>query len=324
MAVTEGLPVLQVARIEPQDASQRWLVRHLWGHEAVGFVAGSPKACKSWLGLDLALSVASGTPCLGRFDVEQPGPALVYLAEDALGGVRDRVANLASARGLVLECLDLHVITAAGLRLDLQRDRERLEATLDHLHPRVLVLDPLVRLHRLDENSAAEISGLLGYLRELNRRHHLAILLVHHMSKKAHANVGQALRGSGDLHAWSDSSCYLLRQANGRLKLVVEHRAAPAPEPMMLELVDDARGIRLEVTGRDARPQPLDERVRQALTTSGQPRSRKALRSELQVNNKRLGDALDRLDERGQIQRTPDGWVASQATKPDDRQMSLT
>jgi len=321
--MTESLPVLQVARIEPQDVSRRWLVRHLWGHESVGFVAGSPKSCKSWLGLDLALSVATGTPCLGRFDVQQPGTALVYLAEDALGGVRDRVASLAAARGLDLERLDLHVITAAGLRLDLQRDRERLEGTLNDLRPRVLVLDPLVRLHRLDENSAAEISGLLGYLREINRHHHLAILLVHHMSKKAHAHVGQALRGSGDLHAWSDSSCYLLRQANNRLKLVVEHRAAPAPEPMLLELVDDARGIRLEVTGRDARPQPLDERVRQVLAGSPGPRSRKTLRAELQVNNKRLGDALDRLDQRGQIQRTPAGWVASQPSQPDDRQMSL-
>ena len=135
--------------------------------------------------------------------------------------------------------------------------------------------------------------------------------------------MGQALRGSGDLHAWSDSSCDLLRQANNRLKLVVEHRAAPAPEPMMLELVDDARGIRLEVTGRDARPQPLDERVRQALAGSAGPRSRKALRAELKVNNKRLGDALDRLDQRGQIQRTPAGWIACLPSQPDDRQMSL-
>ena len=92
---------------------------------------------------------------------------------------------------------------------------------------------------------------------------------------------------------------------------------------MLLELVDDARGIRLEVTGRDARPQSLDERVRQVLAGSPGPRSRKKLRAELQVNNKRLGDALDRLDQRGQIQRTPAGWVASQPAKPDHRQMSL-
>lgn len=321
--MTEGLPVLQIARIEQLDVSKRWLVRHLWGHEAVGFVAGSPKTCKSWLGLDLALSVATGTPCLGRFDVERPGTTLVYLAEDSLASVRERVAHLAAVRGLDLDTLDLHVIASAGLRLDLERDRLRLQATLHELQPRLLVLDPLIRIHRLDENSSSDISGLLGYLRELNRQHHMAILLVHHMSKKARAHVGQALRGSGDLHAWSDSSCYLLRQANNRLKLVVEHRAAPAPEPMLLELLDDARGIRLEVTGRNAQPQPLDERVRLTLASSSEPRSRKALRADLQVNNKRLGDALERLDQRGQIQRTTAGWIATEPAQTDSRQLSL-
>ena len=41
-------------------------------------------AAKIWLGLDLALSVATGTPCLGKYAVPQPEPVLIYLAEDAL------------------------------------------------------------------------------------------------------------------------------------------------------------------------------------------------------------------------------------------------
>ena len=43
-----------------------------------------PKCSKTWLGLDIALSVATGTACLGKYAVPQPGPVLVYLAEDAL------------------------------------------------------------------------------------------------------------------------------------------------------------------------------------------------------------------------------------------------
>ena len=66
-----------------------------------------------------------------------------------------------------------------------------------------------MRLHRLDENSAADISGLLGFLRQLNRQHDVAVGLVHHMAKRARQDPGQALRGSSDLHAWTDSACYL-------------------------------------------------------------------------------------------------------------------
>ncbi len=188
MAV-KPLPVLQVAAIESRDPEEDWLVNGLWGRAAVGFVAGSPKTCKSWLALDFAVSVASGTAALGRFDIDAPGPALVYLAEDHLSSVRQRVGSLCDHRALALDRLDLHVITAPGLRLDLEADLQRLDQALHRHRPRLLVLDPLVRLHRCDENSSAEISALLGALRELNRRHDVAVLVVHHMSE-ASAKTG--------------------------------------------------------------------------------------------------------------------------------------
>lgn len=299
------LPTLQIAAVQPVADDAKWLVRELWGHEAVGIIGGAPKCCKSWLALDLAVSIASGTAALGRFAVEQRGPALIYLAEDALAGVRERVAALCVHRHLDMAALPLHVITAASLRLDRAEDRDRLDATVAQLEPRLLVLDPLVRLHRLDENSAAEISGLLGYLRELNRRHHLAVVLVHHMSKKARAQLGQALRGSGDLHAWTDSACYLVRRKAG-LQLTIEHRAAPAPEPLLLELATDPP--HLELRGADLPPPPLADAVRDRLRQVGSPQTRAALRAALAVNNKRLGDALAALEELGQIRRSQQGW----------------
>jgi hypothetical protein len=38
--------------------------------QAVGIVGGEPKCCKSFLALDLAVAVASGTACLRRFPVQ--------------------------------------------------------------------------------------------------------------------------------------------------------------------------------------------------------------------------------------------------------------
>jgi len=191
------LPTARIHAIDPQPEEARWLVKGLWSASAVGIIGGAPKSCKSFLALDLAVSVASGTACLGRFEVERPGPALVYLAEDPLVHVRDRVLQLCQHRGLALERLPLHVITAPSLRLDVEADRQALGQTLSAIKPRLLVLDPLVRLHTtLDENSSADISRLLGFLRELNRRHEVAIALVHHMAKRSRRDPGQALRGS--------------------------------------------------------------------------------------------------------------------------------
>lgn len=311
--MTEALPTLPVHAIDAQPGEAQWLVQDLWGADAVGVIGGAPKTCKSTLALDLAVSVASGTACLDRFQVHTPGPVIVYLAEDALPRIRDRVAQLCQHRGLALSALDLHVVTAPRLRLDLQRDRHALQHTLTALRPTLLILDPLVRLHCRDENSASDVSELLGFLREINRRHHLAVVLVHHMAKRSRRDLGQALRGSSDLYAWLDSACYLVRLADQRLRLTVEHRAAPAPDPLLLRLAGgDGQPLRLLIhTEGVAPPPPLAEAVRAQLLQAGKPLTRTTLRQQLRVNNARLGEALHELQRRGLVLHTHQGWAAS-------------
>ena len=171
------LQVLPAWRLSAQAVEQRWLVTDLWCQEAVGIVGGEPKCCKSFLALDLAVAVASGRPCLRRFEVPHPGRVLLYAAEDALHIVRARLEGICAAAGCRLDTLDVQVITAPSLRLDLPADRERLEGTVAELAPRLLILDPFVRLHRVDENASGEVAPLLAFLRELQRRHHLAVAL---------------------------------------------------------------------------------------------------------------------------------------------------
>lgn len=312
------MPICPASELPEQPANDGWLVEGLWSQLAVGFIAGHPKVGKSWLALDLAVSVASGTDCLGRFKVHRTGPALAYLAEDPLPRVRERIGSLCAHKGIPLAGLELSVITAPCLWLDREEDRASLDEALGRLKPRLLVLDPLIRLHGLDENRSTEIAGLLGFLRLLSRKHELSIVVVHHMSKKSRRHLGQALRGSSDLHAWSDSSAYLTRQKD-HLLLTLEHRSAPAPEPLALTLVagHDGRMPHLEplassaaeVPATDSPPGSLADSVCSLLRTAGQPLSRVALRARLGVNNSRLGDVLVSLERAGRLCRTLDGWT---------------
>ena len=79
---------------------------------------------------------------------------------------------------------------------------EKLANAVARLRPRLLLLDPFVRLHRIDENNAGVVSALLAYLRTLERQEHVAIVVVHHPRKNgpSGAQAGLGLRGSGDLH----------------------------------------------------------------------------------------------------------------------------
>lgn len=316
-AAPESLDVVRAGDIDAEPPEARWLIRSLWARAAVGIIGGAPKCGKSWLGLDMAISVASGTPCLDHFPVEAKGPTLVYLAEDALPMVRSRIDAICRHRTLDIAALDVHVIATPVLRLDLAKDQQRLANTVMAIRPRMLLLDPLVRLHRLDENSASEISGLLGFLRELQRACDVAVVLVHHASKKQRAQPGQALRGSSDLHAFGDCNAYLA-QKNDYLVLTLEHRAAKAPEPFNLALTSRPDGTATHLALRD-RPPPIDtsESLADAIIArlkSDAPRTRHDLRADLRVNNERLGEALVELERRGRIARTAQGWAPAALT----------
>ena len=305
------LPMVRVAEIPNEENAQRWLVEQLWGESSVGVIGGAPKCSKTWLGLDLALSVATGTECLGKYAVPRAGPVLVYLAEDALPVVRERVEGMARHRSLDLAGVEIHVITAPTLRLDRGPHRERLFETARRIRPRLLLLDPLVRLHGIDENNATEVAQLLAYFRSLQRRLDLSVMLVHHTRKNVSGGVaaGQGLRGSSDLHAFGDSNLYL-RRSRERLVLSGEHRAAAAPPAVYLELSTsnaDTMHLRVVAELEQHNHRDLEQQVLELLSPGG-VLTRAKLRDTLSVKNERLGDVLQSLERTARIRRTPTGW----------------
>ena len=307
-----GLPVQRAADLSAQADRAAWLVEGLWAEQAVGILGGEPKCCKSFLALDMAVGVASGAPCLRRFAVRRTGPVLLFPAEDALHVVRQRLEGICAAARTDLHQLPLYVITAPRLLLDLPQDRERLRQTVAAIQPALLVLDPFIRLHRADENASKEIAPLLGYLRELQREFHLAVLLVHHVRKRsAKDRPGQALRGSSDLHGWGDSNLYLRRHGQ-HLVLSIEHRAAAAGEDLALQLIEKGPALALG----PCEPQPPDEpqpaappeRVLQTLQTAAAPLSARQLRAICRLRTATLCDTLAALRRDGRVTQSPEGY----------------
>lgn len=289
-----------------------WLVETLWSEEGVGIVGGAPKSCKTFLALELALAVASGNPVLGAYPVCQRGPVLVFAAEDSPTAVRERIGGLCQARGVSLKGLAIQVILAPSMRLDTLEDQRRLSQTVARYRPRLLVLDPFVRLHRINENSAQEVSGVLAYLRTLQREQKVAILVVHHARKTTRTTqAGLSLRGSGDFYAWVDVHLHLARRRTG-LELTVEHRNAKSPEPIQLELASENQAApHLRLTARLPRKASdsfLQQRVLTELSRSLQPCTQEALRATLRVRLKRLSDALRELEAQGKVERSSRGW----------------
>jgi RecA-family ATPase len=309
------LPVQPAWRLADCPEQQRWLVDGLWSEEAVGIIGGEPKCCKSFLALDLAVAVAAGVPCLRRFAVSRPGRVLLYPAEDALHIVRRRLEGICAAVGTALAELDVQVITAPSLRLDLEADRARLEETVATLKPRFLILDPFVRLHRIDENVSGDVAPLLAFLRELQRRHAVAIAVVHHARKGAGTlRAGQALRGSSEFHAWGDSNLYLRRDTDDRIALTVEHRAAPAIAGITLALTQRDNALALQAADADHQIEPrvqatsIDQRIAATLAEGEQPRTFAELRASCRVRAKTLYQRIAAMTAAGIVTKSANGY----------------
>ena len=305
-------PVQRASQLECQGPQTQWLVEELWTEQAVGILGGEPKCCKSFLALDLAVSVASGTACLRQFPVRRSGPVLLFPAEDSLPVVRQRLEGIAAAAQVPFASLPVQVITAPSLRLDLATDRERLAHTVQQQRPVLLILDPLIRLHRVDENDATQIAALLSYLRELQRKFQLAVMLVHHARKDSQSSrPGQALRGSSELHGWGDSNLYMRRKGS-QLTLSTEHRAAPSRDHIPLQLAQSGSVVALKVVDHslvepEAAPTPT-QRVRQALTQLQEPIPVQQLQKLCGIRTAKVCSALAELAAQGEVIRDARGY----------------
>jgi hypothetical protein len=308
-ATAQGqLTVVRAARITaPDPRAPTWLVEHLWASGAVGVIGGAPKCGKSWLALELAVAVASGRPCLGRFAVPSPGPVLLYAAEDAPLQVRQRIEQLCQARRATFHSLELDLILEPALRIDRAEHLQRLRATLAERRPRLLILDPYVRLQAADENNATEVAQILATLRDLSRSFSLALLLVHHARKSSSNSAGQALRGSSDFHAWGDSNLYLRRRAEDLL-LTIEHRAAAAPPPLALTLASGP--LRLDICEADASQPPTSASLEQRLLAAlhDGPHRLEQLRAAVGARKQSVAHTLKSLEASGLVVRQPEGW----------------
>jgi hypothetical protein len=306
---------LAAGELERTTAPLAWIVDGLFLEAGAGILGGAPKSCKSFFALDLCVAIASGTSCAGRFRVLAPGPVVLLCAEDPHAVISSRLTALSRTRGRKIADLPIEVIVDS---VRLPDGLDRLEATLAATKPRLLLLDPLIRLHRADENSASEMSVILDGLRNLARSSRTAILLVHHARKAAAGNAGAGLRGSSDLAAFGDTNLYLRRLAHdGSLELKIEHRAAAPPAPLRLKLVvddGDAPTARFTAAERDHQEDPTFGRVLGLIAGSPDPLSSSALREKLGVRNQVVADALRGLADAGRIRRAGrDGWVAAPA-----------
>jgi RecA-family ATPase len=204
-----------------------WIVKGFLESGALGMVFGDSGTYKSFLSVDLAASIATGTPFFG---MKTKRGAVYYIAAEGQGGIIRRFRGWAQERGILINDAPLYRYTGG---VDLISSADVLSTALDEAieeetePPALAIIDTWARAiggDDSDTNTAAEGLSKVDAIRA--RFPEMAVLLVHHTG---HANKERA-RGASLLHAAMDSEFRL--EIDKERNIVLTNTKAKETEPL--------------------------------------------------------------------------------------------
>lgn len=171
-----------------EPPAQDWCVQGLFTRPSLNMLVGAPGAKKTWLALDLAVSVASGQPWLGHsVGARSPRSNVPVLVLDQEGGLQrtwDRLGRVMRGHNAPPE-VPLYFLPPAGYNLANRSEVDAIAACARSLNAGLIIIDALVNvMPGVDENNVLSIQPVIANLSRLAREANAAVLVVHHTNKR--------------------------------------------------------------------------------------------------------------------------------------------
>lgn len=208
-------------KFAPELVSQmgptRWLVAKLLPEDCTAVLYGPSGTMKSFVMIDLALSIAHGVPWQGKATKQR---SVYYLAGEGEQGFAKRLAAWCQTRALAAPA------TFAFRQIPRIQDASQLDALIEAIRTIVaergdaglVIIDTLfTALDGGDENSGKDMGQVIAAMKRLRQEFGAAVVTVHHTGK-----VGETARGHSSLPSGMDVMFY----------------AKPGPTPMTVEITN--------------------------------------------------------------------------------------
>ena len=173
-----------------------WLVQDWLPDKSVTFLVSPPESYKTWILLDLAVSVSTGLSFLGQAQVNKTGPAMIIQQEDSHGGLTERLALIAEQKlgasvklsedSWQIPCipdLPIYIHPSRMLRFDNKEVLKELEEQIKQIKPKVILIDPLYSTTASADNYMADLANQMMILKTWRDKYGCSFVISHHSKK---------------------------------------------------------------------------------------------------------------------------------------------
>lgn len=307
-----------------------WLVEDWLPDKSITFLVSPPESYKTWLLLDLAVSVSAGVPFLGKYQVNNVGPTLIIQQEDSHTGLTDRLALIveqklgmtANIDGDVWQVpsmpdLPIYVHPSRKLRFDNKKVVEELEKQIEILKPKVIMIDPLYSTTSGVDNYMADLANQMMVLKTWRDKYGCSFLIAHHSKKNLDpdSTAREDSWGSQFLNAFLEAGWQVRRNPRlGQNEVVVRRHSKVMGNQQPIALTFDIctnYPMKYVVTAREYESpasggrQPAQASLLDIM--GGSPMSQSDLCNKTGKNRSTISRQIRQLEAAGLVEKMPDG-----------------
>jgi hypothetical protein len=304
-----------------------WVIEKWMPDKTIMLMVAPPGAYKTWMLLDLAISVASGTKFLGHYPVLSKGPVIIIQQEDFHGQIAERIGIIVESRfgmvsGYRSSDEDFGLQSAPNLPIYLHAARRfkfsdsvvltALESHIAAIRPRLVILDPLYSAGETDDYMAKTVTQMFAF-KSMRDRYGCSFLMAHHTKK--HNDAGgqdrQEAWGSQFLNAFLETGWQIRPGKKTEASTIKIRRHFKVSSNVREETInfnistEAPYSYRADVTNDGVDLQPEDLKVEAALMEG--PTTRADLQKKLPaLSVTQLKKTLEKLVELGKVTRGVD------------------
>ena len=202
--------------MEKEFPPRKWLIQDLIPESSFVIMAGQPRSYKTFIMLEMALSVAKGERLFNAFHTEQAG-VLILDEESGDQMLQERFKALNAPT----DSLPIHFISLANRKMDENYAKEIIDICKSN-GIKFVIVDCLTRFFQGNENDSGDMSKSLSNFKRISEQG-ISCVVIHHERKRGYqlGSSADAMRGSSDLLASCDVQLSIEREGlSGTINIV--------------------------------------------------------------------------------------------------------